>query len=124
MRARTSSVASRAARAPLPSSLVVRAMALAAVLPTVQAGARWGTAWAQEGQSSAPRVLTLAAAERAALEQQPQIRVARAQTAVARATADEVRSPLLPQVVGTAQYAHEWGAFRGVGTTGSAIGAT
>ena len=121
MRARTSSVATRAASS---SPFVVRAMALAAVIATAQAGARTRTAWAQEGQSSAPRVLTLAAAERAATEQQPQIRVARAQTEVARATAEEVRSPLLPQVVGTAQYAHEWGAFRGVGTTGSAIGST
>jgi outer membrane protein len=61
------------------------------------------------------RVLTLAAAEHAALEAQPQLRVARAQTAVAVATAEEVRSPLLPQVTGVAQFGHEWGSFRSVG---------
>ena len=65
--------------------------------------AAWGVlaplreARAQETQSSAPRILSLSAAERAALEQQPQIRIARAQTAVAMATADEVRAPLLPK---------------------------
>jgi outer membrane protein len=90
--------------------------------------AAWGVlaplreARAQETQSSAPRILSLSAAERAALEQQPQIRIARAQTAVAMATADEVRAPLLPQVVGTAQYQHDWGAFRGIGSTTSSTG--
>jgi len=57
------------------------------------------------------RVLTLAAAEKAALEAQPQLRAARAQTASAEAAADIARAPLLPQVVGTAAYSHEWGAF-------------
>ncbi len=106
--------------------LGVRATTLAAIsagtwlaVPTDEAR---GKAWAQETQSSAPRVLALATAERAALEQQPQIRVARAQTAVAEATAEQVRSPLLPQVIGSAQYAHEWGAFRALGSTGSSIG--
>jgi outer membrane protein len=64
------------------------------------------------------RVLSLAAAEKAALEAQPQLRAARAQTAAAEAVADQARAPLLPQVVGSAAYAHEWGAFRS-----SAVGA-
>ncbi|HWX08584.1 MAG TPA: hypothetical protein VNY33_01280, partial [Gaiellaceae bacterium] len=58
------------------------------------------------------RVLTLPAAEHAALEEQPQLRVARAQTAVAQATAEQFRSPLLPQVTGIAQFGREWGSFR------------
>src|SRR5580698_2179167 len=62
------------------------------------------------------RVLTLEAAERAAVEAQPQLRVARAQTAVAEATVGQFRSPLLPQVTGVAQYGHEWGSFRTLGT--------
>jgi outer membrane protein len=62
-------------------------------------------------------VLTLEAAERAALEEQPQLRVARAQTAVAQATVEQLRSPLLPQVTGVAQYGHEWGAFRNPGAS-------
>jgi outer membrane protein len=61
------------------------------------------------------RVLTLPAAEHAALEEQPQLRVARAQTAVAQATAEQFRSPLLPQVTGIAQFGREWGSFRSLG---------
>jgi outer membrane protein len=68
------------------------------------------------------RVLTLAAAEHAALEEQPQLRVARAQTAVAVAAAEELRSPLLPQVTGVAQYGHEWGSFRSIGGTNNNAG--
>src|SRR5580704_3104175 len=64
------------------------------------------------------RVLTLEAAERAAVEAQPQLRVARAQTAVAEATVGQFRSPLLPQVTGVAQYGHEWGSFRPLGSSG------
>ncbi len=116
MRARTLFPVARAVLA----HLFVQATAVAGVTLTMPTR----TAWAQEAQSSAPRVLTLAAAKRAALDQQPQIRVARAQTAVASATAEQVRSPLLPQVIGTAQYEHEWGAFRGVGATGSSVVAT
>ncbi len=70
------------------------------------------------------RVLTLPAAEHAALEEQPQLRVARAQTAVAQATAEQFRSPLLPQVTGIAQYGHEWGSFRTLGSGGGAGGNT
>jgi outer membrane protein len=62
------------------------------------------------------RILTLPAAEHAALEEQPQLRVARAQTAVAQAAAEQLKSPLLPQVTGVAQYGHEWGAFRTLGS--------
>jgi outer membrane protein len=103
---------------------VGQAAAALGVAAAMHAGPAEHAAWAQEAPSPAPRLLVLATAERAALEQQPQIRIARAQTAVAQATAEEVRSPLLPQVVGNAQYAHEWGAFRGLGSTGSAIGGT
>jgi outer membrane protein len=60
-------------------------------------------------------VLSLAAAVHAALEEQPQLRVARAQTAVAVAAAEELRSPLLPQVTAIGQYGHEWGSFRSIG---------
>ncbi len=70
------------------------------------------------------RVLSLAAAERAALEEQPQLRVARAQTAVAQATVEQLRSPLLPQLTGIAQYGHEWGAFRNLGPSSSSMGGT
>jgi outer membrane protein len=57
------------------------------------------------------RVVTLAQAERAALEQQPQMRVARAATDLAEGQADQARSPLLPQVTGTAGYTRETGNF-------------
>jgi outer membrane protein len=66
--------------------------------------------------------LTLPAAERAALQEQPQLRVARAQTAVAQATAEQFRSPLLPQVTAVGQYGHEWGAFRSIGSGGPVTG--
>ncbi len=57
------------------------------------------------------RVITLATAERAALEQQPQMRVARAQTDLAEGQADQARSPLLPQVTASASYTRETGNF-------------
>src|SRR5271169_383325 len=71
------------------------------------------------GQPETARLLTLPAAEHAALEEQPQLRAARAQTAVAQATAEQLRSPLLPQVTGIAQYGHEWGSFRSLGSAGT-----
>jgi outer membrane protein len=71
------------------------------------------------GKPETARILTLPAAEHAALEEQPQLRVARAQTAVAQATAEQLRSPLLPQVTGIAQYGHEWGSFRSLGSAGT-----
>lgn len=50
------------------------------------------------------RVLTLAEALRTAKEHHPQLKVARAQTEVANARADEGFAPLLPQVTGSAGY--------------------
>jgi outer membrane protein len=50
------------------------------------------------------RVLTLAEALRTAKEHHPQLQVARAQTEVANARADEGFAPLLPQVSGSATY--------------------
>lgn len=55
--------------------------------------------------------LSLADAERAALARQPQIVAAHALTNAADARAREARSPLLPQVVGTAEYLRETGNF-------------
>ncbi len=70
------------------------------------------------------RVVTLAQAERAALEAQPQMRVARAATDLAEGQADQARSPLLPQVTGTAGYTRETGNFaaRPGGFTGPGFG--
>ncbi|MEO8875175.1 MAG: TolC family protein [Polyangiaceae bacterium] len=59
----------------------------------------------------ATQALSLADAERAALAQQPQIIAAHAQTNAADARAREARSPLLPQVLGTAEYLRETGNF-------------
>jgi outer membrane protein len=52
-------------------------------------------------------VISLAQAEQIALEQQPQVLVARAATSVARAQADQARAPLLPQVSAVAGYTRE-----------------
>jgi outer membrane protein len=60
---------------------------------------------------SAGRVLTLAEVERVAMQQQPQVLVARAATSVAEAQADQARAPMLPQVTGTASYTRETGNF-------------
>jgi outer membrane protein len=49
--------------------------------------------------------------ERAAIEHQPQIVAARASTHVAEGQAEVAKSPLLPQVVGTASYTRETGNF-------------
>jgi outer membrane protein len=57
------------------------------------------------------RVITLADAERAANEHQPQILVARAQTEMARAQAQQSGAPLLPQVTATAEYQRSTGNF-------------
>lgn len=64
---------------------------------------------AQEASTS--RVISLAQVERSALEQQPQVLVARAATSVAQAQADQARAPLLPQVTGTAGYTRQTGNF-------------
>jgi outer membrane protein len=68
-----------------------------------------GVALAQN--PSPPRVMTLAEAEQSALERQPQVLVARAATHVADAQADQARSPLLPQVTGTASYVRRTSNF-------------
>jgi outer membrane protein len=57
------------------------------------------------------RVVTLAEVERITAQQQPQLLVARAQTAVARAQAEQTGSPLLPQVTATGQYQRTTGNF-------------
>jgi outer membrane protein len=59
----------------------------------------------------AQRVLALADMERTALQIQPQLLAARANTDVAQGLAEQARSPLLPQVVGTASYTRETGNF-------------
>ncbi len=66
---------------------------------------------ARAGPAAPRRVITLAQAERAAVEIQPQMRVARASTELARGQAEQARSPLLPQVTGTAGYTRETGNF-------------
>jgi outer membrane protein len=60
---------------------------------------------------SPARVVTLAEVERAAVEQQPQMLVARAATDVAEGQADQARAPMLPQVTATAQYTRETANF-------------
>ncbi len=54
--------------------------------------------------SPARRVLTLEEAVRTAMASQPQLRQARASAEAASARADEARSPLLPQLFGSASY--------------------
>jgi outer membrane protein len=70
------------------------------------------TSAAAESAAEAPaRMLTLAEAERAAVEHQPQLLVARAQAASATAQAEQTGAPLLPQVTATAQYQRSTGNF-------------
>jgi len=59
----------------------------------------------------AQRVLGLAEVERTALQVQPLLLAAKANTSVAEALAEQARSPLLPQVVGSAAYTRETGNF-------------
>jgi len=72
--------------------------------------AQTGAPTGQEATADVPamppptHVLTLNAAERAAVSSQPQLLVARAATATALAQADQARAPLLPQVTATAEY--------------------
>jgi outer membrane protein len=61
--------------------------------------------------ASAQRVVTLAEVERVAIQQQPQLLVARANTRVAEAQADQARAPMLPQVTGTAAYTRQTGNY-------------
>jgi outer membrane protein len=62
-------------------------------------------------QGPPTRVVTLAEVERSSMGAQPQLLVARAATSVAEAEAEQARSPLLPQVTGTASYMRETGNF-------------
>jgi outer membrane protein len=66
---------------------------------------------AQEPPPASARVLSLSEVERAALQMQPQMLVARAATNVAEGQAEQARSPLLPQVTATAEYLRETGNF-------------
>ncbi len=59
----------------------------------------------------AQRTLGLAEVERTALQTQPLLRAARATTSVAEAQAEQLRSPLLPQVIGSAAYTRETGNY-------------
>src|SRR5450432_3617887 len=64
-----------------------------------------------EADAPSTLALSLADAERAATSEQPQVIAARALTAAADARAREARSPLLPQLIGTAEYLRETGNF-------------
>jgi outer membrane protein len=94
---------------------LARSVAVAAAIVFAQgaAGAQETAAPAASAPSvaPAPRVLTLAQVERAAVEQQPQVLVARAATSIAQAQAEEARSPLLPQVTASAAYTRQTGNF-------------
>ncbi len=70
-------------------------------------------AQAAPGSPDAPSTLalSLADAERAAVSEQPQVILARTQTAAADARAREARAPLLPQLTGTGEYLRETGNF-------------
>jgi outer membrane protein len=99
-------------------SLVTLGAVSGTTLVPLTAGAQSPAAPATVGTPVTPaapaaqkRVVTLAQAERAALEQQPQMRVARAATDLAQGQADQARAPLLPQVTGTAGYTRETGNF-------------
>jgi len=73
----------------------------------------------------AQRILGLAEVERTALQVQPLLRAARATTSVAEAQAEQARSPLLPQVIGSAAYTRETGNFAprpGVALGGAPVG--
>jgi outer membrane protein len=59
----------------------------------------------------AQRVLGLADVERSALQVQPLLLAAKANTSVAAALAEQARAPLLPQVIGSAAYTRETGNF-------------
>ena len=75
-----------------------------AIVPAVVALLAPVRSLATEGGATAPRfvggVLSLEEATRLTLENQPQVRQARASSAAAEAKADEARAPLLPQING------------------------
>jgi outer membrane protein len=122
-------------RSPRPSAAIALAFAslLAASPAVAQDRPAAPVAPAAPATPAAPaasgslRVLRLADVERSALQLQPQLLVAKANTSVAWAQADQARAPLLPQVVGSASYTRETGNFAprpGIlpGTTTSAGG--
>ena len=87
--------------------LVTATLALAAASPPAWAQAPAPAPGAPTASPATPagvRVLTLRDAVRLALERQPQLLQARAGTEAAEARSDEARSPLLPQVAGSASY--------------------
>ncbi|MEO7109343.1 MAG: TolC family protein [Polyangiaceae bacterium] len=90
-------------RGPIFSFALVATVAL----PTI------ANAQAAADGSDAPSTLalSLADAERAATTEQPQVILARTQTAAADARAREARAPLLPQLTGTGEYLRETGNF-------------
>lgn len=90
-----------------PSASPALPAASASAAPTAAAPVAPATLGSPE--SGSHRVLTLAAVERSAIEQQPQILAARATVDVAQAQADQLRAPMLPQVVGQASYTRETG---------------
>jgi outer membrane protein len=93
-----------------PSRLLLPAFSAVALVPASTLSAL--AAQPAGSPSEAPaRVLTLAEAERVALDHQPQLRVARAQTESAEAQAEQTGAPLLPQVTATAQYQRTTGNF-------------
>jgi outer membrane protein len=85
----------------LASSLAVPTLAAAQATPGSPDGA----------DAPSTLALSLADAERAAVSEQPQVILARTQTAAADARAREARAPLLPQLTGTGQYLRETGNF-------------
>jgi outer membrane protein len=89
--------------------LTAAAATLAPFLP-IAAGAQPADD-ASTGGPRAERTMTLAEAERAALEQQPQVLVARAATGSAEAQAEQARSPLLPQLTASASYTRQTGNY-------------
>jgi outer membrane protein len=77
--------------------------------------------------AATPGVITLDDALRTAAQHQPQLMQARANTEVYRARANEARSGLLPQVIGTGSYLRQTnnstpGAFQGSGLQGASSG--
>lgn len=81
----------------------------ASVTAVVLCTASIAPAWAEPqpvsvAEVSSPKVLSLRDALQTAKEHQPQILLARAQTAAAHARADQARAPILPQLSGTASY--------------------
>jgi outer membrane protein len=98
---------------PLSSRLACISLAASAVWVPVAASAQERPPPPSPPASTNPaqRVMTLAQVERQALEQQPQVLVARAATSIAQAQADQARAPMLPQVIGSAAYTRETGNY-------------